>query len=379
MMNKLKWSLSALALLSLGILPAKAQKESEGDESQGAVYTMSNASTGNAVLVFSRRADGALTPAGSFVTGGLGTGGGLGNQGAITLSRNNRWLFAVNPGSDDVSVFAVTDHGLRLVDRTPSGGRHPVSLTFHKNLLYVLNAGGGFGASDNISGFSVSNRGKLSPLAGSIRPLSTVSTGPAEVSFSAEGDLLAVTEKATNVIDTYSVGDDGLADGPVVHLSAGATPFGFAFDGRDRLFVSEAFGGAPNASALSSYRFSDDEDDVDLRTISASVPTNQTAACWVLLTNDGRFAYVTDTGSNFVTGYAVRANGQLQPLTLDGRTAATGKGPIDMARSNDSRFVFVLNSGGHSLSAFRMERNGSLTPLKGVDGLPIGANGLAAR
>src|SRR5262249_19310683 len=45
----------------------------------GAVYTLSNSSSGNAVLVFSRTASGQLAPAAMFQTGGLGSGKGLGN------------------------------------------------------------------------------------------------------------------------------------------------------------------------------------------------------------------------------------------------------------------------------------------------------------
>src|SRR6266849_9719364 len=121
----------------------------------GAVYTMNNSSNGNRVLVFARAADGTLTAAGSFETGGLGTGGGLGSQGALVLSSNERWLFAVNAGSNDISAFAVERRGLSLVDRVPSGGRRPLSLAVHDDLLYVLNAGGAAGDNDNITGFRV--------------------------------------------------------------------------------------------------------------------------------------------------------------------------------------------------------------------------------
>ncbi len=50
-----------------------------GSNVVGQVYTMNNNPAGNAVLVYDRAADGSLTAAGSFPTGGLGTGGGLGN------------------------------------------------------------------------------------------------------------------------------------------------------------------------------------------------------------------------------------------------------------------------------------------------------------
>ena len=44
------------------------------------------------IAVYNRAADGALTLSGMVPTGGAGTGGGLGNQGGVILSRDGRWL-----------------------------------------------------------------------------------------------------------------------------------------------------------------------------------------------------------------------------------------------------------------------------------------------
>src|SRR6266705_6520988 len=117
----------------------------------GAVYTLTNQVGGNAVAVFARGADGRLTAAGTVSTGGTGTGASLGSQSAVTLSDDGRWLFTVNAGSNDVSVFGVSPAGLALASRTASGGTLPISLTVPGNVLYVLNAGG----PGNISGFAI--------------------------------------------------------------------------------------------------------------------------------------------------------------------------------------------------------------------------------
>ena len=350
-----------------------AERAVRAGRSPGTVYTMSNAVTGNRILVFDRAPNGTLRPAGSVATGGAGTGSGLGNQGALTLSGNDRWLLAVNAGSNDLSLFATDDDGLERVDKKPSGGVQPVSVTIHRDLVYVLNAG-----SDNVSGFRLRPRGKLSPLAGSTRPLGGVGTGPAQVQFSPDGRVLVVTEKATNLIVTYAVDDDGLLGSPQVQASQGATPFGFAFGHRRQLFVSEAFGGAPDASAVSSYRV---QRDGLLHVVSPSVATHQTAACWVVVTDDGRFAYTTNTGSGSISGYDIDHDGALTLLDGDGRTADTGAGsaPTDLALSENGRFLFVLNSGTHGIGAFRVQANGRLQPVAAVGGLPAGANGLAAR
>src|SRR6266851_10183478 len=136
----------SLLALTLSLTPLSAKLDLVG-----ALYTMSNDPNGNAVLVFDRAADGSLTAAGTFSTGGRGTGGrepdfGLANAGALALSDNEQLLFVVNPGSDDLSVFAVRREGLRLLDRLDSGGREPISVTVHGHLVYVLNAGGNVGA-----------------------------------------------------------------------------------------------------------------------------------------------------------------------------------------------------------------------------------------
>ena len=360
---------AATALLVVGA----GHESVRAARSSGVVYTMSNATTGNRILAFDRGPGGALRPSGSFATGGLGSGGGLGSQGALTLSENDRWLLAVNAGSNNVTLFATDDDGLRWLDKVPSGGTQPVSVTIHGTLVYVLNAG-----SDSVSGFRLRPQGQLSPLAGSTRPLSGAGTGPAQVQFSPDGRVLVVTEKATNLIVTYTVDEDGFLGRPQVQPSHGATPFGFAFGARRQIFVSEAFGGAADSSAVSSYRVASNG---TLHLESPTVATHQTAACWVVVTEDGRFAYTTNTGSGSISGFDIEDDGTLTLLNADGRTADTGAGsaPTDLTLSENGRLLFVLNSAAHSIGTFRVRRDGQLEPDATIGGLPAGANGLAAR
>ncbi len=341
----------------------------------GSVYTLTNEAGGNAVAAFHRDTDGALTPAGVYSTGGLGSGGGLGSQGAVVLSENGRLLLAVDAGSDEISSFVVANDGsLAFADRIASGGDRPISVTIHDDLVYGLNAGG----AGNISGFIVSTDGTLAPLGGSTRLLSGGATGPAQVQFNPDGTVLVVTEKATNLISIYTLGGDGIASGPNAQVSAGATPFGFDFDKRGRLLVSEAVGGAADASATSSYDLSTSG---TLSVISPSVGTTESAACWVVVTGNGRFAYVTNTGSGTVSGYAIGSDGSLALLDADGLTAVTGagSGPIDADLSHNSRYLFVLNAGTDSIAGFRINGDdGSLTAVGEIFGLPASSVGLAS-
>ena len=191
-------------------------------------------------------ANGSSTPAGSVATGGLGTGGGLGSQGGIVLE--GRRLLAVNAGSNSVSLLGVREDGPVPRDVAASGGVRPISVTGQSPCLRAERRRRTTPA--NISGFRIWH-GRLFSLPGSSRPLRADAPGPAQIEFSPDGRQLVVTEKATNRIPTYRVGFFGYASGPRIQPSAGQTPFGFAFANRRHLIVSEAFGGAPDASVLS--------------------------------------------------------------------------------------------------------------------------------
>ena len=377
MKNKRMYFVVVLMLAASFVLSGvgvAAAKEGGEDHSIGAVYTLTNSAAGNEVLIFNRTVNGTLTAAGSVSTGGLGTDAGLGSQGALTLSANYRWLFAVNAGSNDLSVFAVTPHGLILVDKVASGGVMPISVTNYRDIVYVLNAGG----SGNITGFTLSRRGKLTPIDNSTRNLSNngngAAPGPAQISFSPDGQALVVTEKATNLIDTFPVDEDGVAGDLTTHPSAGVTPFGFTFARHGTLVVSEAAGGAVNASSASSYDVSADSFDV----ISAAVPTQQTAACWAVATKNGWYAYTANAGSGSISLYAVSRDGGLTLRnSAAGSTGATSH-PSDMALGRYGHFLYVLANATQSIGVFEVRFDGSLVAVNGTSGLPATAVGLAA-
>lgn len=343
------------------------------------VYTMSNATGGNQILAFRVEGNGRLAAAASVATGGLGSGGGLGNQGALALSPSGRRMIAVNAGSDEISLLRVNGTALEVLDVAPSGGRRPVSVALRGRVLYVLNAGGAVGDADNVTGFRVTDDDRIVPIDGSARPLSAAATGPAQVSFSPDGDVLVVTERMTDRIVTFRLDETDVPDGGFVQASEGRTPFGFTFDVRGRLLVSEAFGGDADASALTSYDLTEDG---TLTTLDASVATNETAACWAVATPDGRFAYVTNTASGSISGYGLSPDGTLRLLTPNGVISSTGganSGPIDLALSVDGRLLFDLRRPAGEIGAFFVLPDGRLKPLGAASGLPTSLNGLVAR
>jgi 6-phosphogluconolactonase len=366
-----RWCLGILVVTvaSLAITAvADDGRDREQEGGWGAVFTLTNDPTGNALAVFLRNKQGQLADPILYPTGGIGTNGGLGNQGALAFDEDSRHLYAVNPGSNTITVFQLGRSGPRAIQMVSSGGTRPISLTIHDELLYVLNAGGATaGGVDSIAGFHASENGLLTPLTNSIAVLSAANTAPAQISFDADGDVLMVTEKATNMISLFAVNKQGIPQARKSVASLGGTPFGFAFADHNRVIVSEAFGGAANASAVSSYQLK--ERSGTLTPISTSVPTKQTAACWIAIPKNGEYAYTTNTASRTITGYELANDGKLTALNANGITAQTGAAPTDVTILGN-RTLYVLNSGDRTVGVYEMGRGGSLTLRQTVGGLP---------
>jgi 6-phosphogluconolactonase len=360
-----------LFLLSIaGALLAVVASATAGQRAAvGAAYSISNAAAGNELVVYNRSADGSLSWAGSVAAGGLGTGGGLASQGAVTLTDNGRTVLAVNPGSNSVAAFAVEPGGPRLLNTAPSGGVRPVSVAVHKQLVYVLNK-------DNadlstVSGFTLGKDG-LAPIAGSTRFLHAAATDAAQVKFSPSGDVLVVTGRSSQRIDTFRVGDDGLlSDLKSFDVAPGATPFGFDFDNKGHLLVSLA--GVGGSSGAASYALGSDG---SLSTITAPVETGQRAACWLVASKDGRFAFVANAASSSVSTFEVSPSGELTfqgAVTIDGMTA------LDLALSENGRYLYVLAAGTHGIVTFEVGSDGTLTHVDTEADVPVAAAGIAVR
>ncbi len=243
----------AVSLVALGGAGAPGVAGASGGS--GFVYTMSNAASGNSVIAYARASDGTLAPNGVYATGGSGTGQPrLGSQGSVILTAGDRWLLVANPGSDDVSVFAVAADGtLALTDREPSNGDRPESITIRGSLVYALNTG----SPNNISGYTLDGSGNLTRLRGSIRPLSQEGALPAQVQFSPDGRTLVVTERNTDSVDTFKVNPTGRPSDVIPHVGrSGSGPFCFAFRADGVFVVTESFNGALGEAAASSYTLS---------------------------------------------------------------------------------------------------------------------------
>ena len=342
-------------------------------QTTGAVYVNTN-QTSNEVWSYTRASDGTLTFAGSFSTQGSGSNAAnLSSQGAVMLNKNGKFLFVVNAGSNEITSFSVQPSGqLTFVNKVPSGGQFPVSLTAAGNFLYVLNAQG----TAHINGFRISQAGVLRAIPGSSRALSAAAPNPAQVQFSPNGKLLVVSEINTNKLDTYTVDrTTGLVTGPNIQDSAGPGPFGFAFDNKGHLIVSEV-----TLSSASSYTVSSSG---TLTVVTGALVDFGAAACWVVNTNNRSFpqqySYVSNTGDGTVSGFTIAADGSIALLNADGKTLVlpSNSFPLDMVLSRDSNFLYVLEGISYGgLASAGVNADGSLMQFDDILGIPLSAYGI---
>ncbi|MBA3552032.1 MAG: beta-propeller fold lactonase family protein [Actinobacteria bacterium] len=385
---------SALSILSMVALVstitiARAQGPAEGAGEatqgyswQGAAFAMTNVVDDNRIVTYRRAADGELTRVGSISTRGNGIGTDLDTQGGLRLSSDHRFLYAVNAGSDEITVFSVNGPNLTFLQKIYAGDE-PNSMAIHEHLLYVLD---GSVAGNGILGFRIRSNGTLAPLPGSFRLLSSPIAVPGDIEFSPDGHVLLVTEKTTNklldpedAIDSFRIGSDGLASAIPKRLNShGLRPFSLAFRDDGKLVVAESFNAALGRSAVSSYRLTS-EGALDL--IDGSVRNYQTDTCWVVVTDDGRYVYTANFGSGTISSYRLDSDGDLH--LIDGKAAFLGalSQPVDLALSSDSGFLYLLLRGKGAVAGFKVRDDGGLAPLGVVKGgLPVndGASGLAA-
>jgi len=385
-------SLLVCALL-LGLSPASAVADEDQDGAAGHVYVLNNNLFGaNSITSFARAANGTLTLSGVTDIGAQGSLAAFadGTQGSLIRTRDGRRLFAVDAGSDQISVLNVHDGGLSLAGVFASGGSGPVSLTYEDGLLYVLNAANASSTAANVAGFRVDHDGALHPIAGSTRLLSTAHPNPAQVLLDPQRRFLLITEKSTNLIDVYRVAHDGSLTGPTSVPSVGVYPFGMAFthrDSRTELIVDDGLGPGvpPGTGAVTAYRLADGQ----LHLVNGPVPDHQIAPCWMVITNNGRFAYTSDADSHAISGYRIHADGTISLLDPDGVTGTTPADtfPLEEGLSRNSRFLYVLDSrlllatpGPATLSGFRVHGDGHLSQVVDPSAitLPFSAIGLTS-
>lgn len=324
----------------------------------GHVYVNDNSAPNNTVAAFARHANGTLTPlpGSPFPTGGGGTGASIGSQGALQRAAGGRYLLAVDPGSNQISVLRIAPDGSLGAVRggvVSSRGDEPVSIAVHGHLVYVANAGSG---ASNYTGFRLVRDGRLRSLPDSTFALPDGSQ-PGDVLFNPTGTHLIGTRVGSSLIDSFDVVRDGR-----LHPAAGSPfaaqgpgPFGSEFRPTNpaQLYVSNAHGN-PGDGSVSAFRVSDGG---ALSSIGASpFHDHQTAPCWIEISHDGRYLFTVNTASASISRYAISDGGGLTLLASTPMRGGAGLSPFDARLSPDGGTLWVVDSAAAAVSGFSVHK-----------------------
>ncbi|KAL7898920.1 nitrous oxide reductase [Trichoderma sp. SZMC 28014] len=374
---------STLASIGLTGISAVLAAPSNVDSrtTNGAVFALTNA-VNNAVVAFNRDADGTLTKTGEYPTGGHGQGVDFDSQGSLQLSADHKFLYAVNPASDEVTVYSVNGSSLKKIQSIYAGDQ-PLSITLSNNgFAYALD---GSVASTGIFGFKVDQKtGLLSPITNSTIATSTPIGVPGTVTFSPDGRTLIVTNKVGSTLDQFSVAANGEAVLETTYASNGLRPFGAIFGKSNTLYVVESGLPALGNAGLSTYQLSKADTNPLLKPVTKSEKNQQTDGCWVIVTPDEKFAFTASFITNAISSYKVAANGTATLIKEVAASPGEGTEPVDLALSADGQYLYNLQRGGGAISGWKIQADGSLKTLSNSfgagQGIPVGdgASGLAA-
>jgi 6-phosphogluconolactonase len=388
------------------------------------LFSQTNAAS-NSVYVFKRNpSTGTISLFETVATGGKGTPQGqqpfglpvVDSADSIVLSPDRKLLFVVNDGSNNITSFRVRPGGITRADIKSSHGTLPISLAIHGNLLYVLNAKSG-----GIFGYHYNANGKLTPIAHSKRSLSI--PGPngvaADIGFNPSGKWLVVTMRdlpthtggsgQPGKIDTFKVHANGTTGPAIATTAATPTPFGFRFTSSGIMLDTSAGrvntvnnsppplgDGTQINGSLQSYALLANGKLAALKNGNAA--SGGRAACWVVISKNNRFAFVTNTlsataahpapgapigtGQHGLARFSISSKGVVKFLG----NVDTGPGlPSDLGLSPDGKYLYMADpSEGiipglkSHIEVYKVGSGGSLTAVqKTPPALAVGLSGIA--
>jgi len=333
------------------------------------IYTETNSVGQNFIAAFQQDTEsGALTLQALYPTGGKGSPHFFGCS-QDTIVSDGEFLYAVNVGSDDISIFRINSGGgLELLGiPVPSGGKVPITLALKNGLLYVGNQGDGNKIPANYTGFAVNNNGTLTPIPGSTVELNiSPAPGPADLQFTADGKFLIGSRVSDSAIDVFRVTSQGTIER--TDQLASPHPFGMAFNpvAPQQIIISlEALPGS------ASFLFSGGQ----LTFLHEAVDDPAVDSCWIQIRKDGEFVWLSGFFGQSVTLHHLDKDGTLQPVSLHS-TAPFGKFTSDILLDKRQKFLYALLPGSSQLHIMRTTGETSNGGLADVGTVALPANSL---
>ena len=300
-------------------------------------------------------------------------------EGAISLvlHPSGKFLYVANPGlggtiEDDISLFTIASDGTlkEVTPRAPlgSGASQPKLLVMDPagSFLYVMNAG-----SSNISVFSIdSGSGALTQITNSP---SSIGLTPLNMQLSPSGSFLFVSvaggTAGTNdgSVAAYSVNGGALSLLGVTS-TGGVNPYGLAIDPSGTYLYAANYG----SNSISVFTIGSSGSLAEVQ--GSPIAAGYSGPITMTFDPSGKYLYVANQVSNNVAAYSITSAGLPAALTTSTTTNAFGteSSPSFLVAEPSGKYLFVGNQGASAgIQEFSVS-NGSLTALStyGVGNTP---------
>ena len=372
------------------------------------VYVQTN-ELENKIIDFYRGDDGVLKEAARVSTAGRGSGefkpvtgqesapNPFEGAGSVIVTPDKKYLFATNGGNNTVSVFAISDRGLALLDSEPTGqpvsGRSGTAKSLAYNpdtgVLYVLHT---FGPDHvRILDFKA---GKLiaRPEQYTVNTKAKTDRLPTQAVLSPDGrfllvdilfdrrpgmkpdgspDLAVANEKDMDGLVVFPVLANGNLGRPVFNDAGGKAAFFIRFlPGSSTQFIN-AFAASDGLAVASINKAGKVQ-------TSAVVPIDASKGmpselCWIAISGDGKYVYSSNFGLSSVSVYSL--NGTTLRLIKDHAVREEGDGkfasinmvptsaPSDSWASSDGRNFYQLYPNASKIVSYAIQQGGSLKKI----------------
>ncbi|WP_328875678.1 lactonase family protein [Streptomyces sp. NBC_00287] len=285
---------------------------------------------------------------------GAGTIEGIADPSYLAVHPNGRTLYAVNE-REDGAVTAVRLSDRKVLGSRSTGGAAPCHLSVHPGGRWLFSANYGTGS---VAVHPVETSGALgerTDLVTHSRP----APGPGQdgphahqIVTSPDGGHVLAVDLGTDTVYTYRLdaSKGTLAEVSRARTRAGAGPRQLTFhpDGRYAYLANEV----DNTVAVCAYDPATGRISVgEAQSTGTGAGTNYPAQ--LVVTPNGRYAYLANRGHNSLSRYAVEADGAR--LRLLGTVPVAGDFPRQIALSPDGGLLFAANQRSSTVSVFRVD------------------------
>lgn len=295
---------------------------------------------------------------------GTGTIGGVGDPSYLALHPNGRTLYAVNE-REDGAVTAVRLADRKVLGSRSTGGAAPCHLSVHPSGRWLLSANYGTG---NVAVHPIDASGALGERTDLVTH-SDPAPGPGQdgphahqfVTSPDGGHVLAV-DLGTDTVYSYRLDQKAgtLAEVARAQTEPGAGPRHLTFHpgGRYAYLANEV----DNTVAVCAYDAGTGRLSIGVeQSTGTGLGTNYPAQ--LVVTRNGRYAYLANRGHNSLARYAVEANGAR--LRLLDTVPVSGDFPRQIALSPDGTLLFTANQRSSTVSVFHVDENSGELKLAG--------------